>query len=109
MSESIIIGIIVAVSTLLGSLITGIFAFIISRKKNKEELLKKKLKISILDNLAFYELEKRYTLEISKFDKGKTPVSIKKKFRKELREEQIPSPSKYAVPKELNKELVKYD
>ena len=97
------VAVLAAAAALLGSFITGLITYLTAVKQRQAEKYKRRLQVAYKDIIAFYKLEEAYTKALS--TQARSAESVKREFRKSLRDNGQDSPSQFATVSESVRRL----
>ena len=103
MSETMQVAVLAAAAALLGSFITGLITYLAAVKQRQADRYKRGLQMAYKDIIAFYKLEEAYTQALS--TQERSAESVKREYRKTLRENGQDSPSQFATVSECVRRL----
>jgi hypothetical protein len=95
MDTSLLVAIVGVAGAAMGSLITGGFTYAASARRDKSEFLRRHLRTTARDVIAFCHLEEKYTTALESSDRS--AHSCKLEMRKKLRQDDLWSPSEDAT------------
>ncbi len=108
MEESLVSTYIAAGAVILGALVSGVFMLLERRGRERDAANRRRLVRALRDVIAFWKLEELYTSHIADLT-GRSRDTVKRDFRRVLREMGERSPSSDATPQKAAERILELE